>query len=98
VQSGLAGDGGEDMYLPTGDGFFAIINPASSSLVYSTYFGGSMDDAFTGMVMDASGNAWLTGYTLSESGCQTKGAVPHRIDLLAHCSLREAVPLCGCWA
>lgn len=64
-QTTFAGDGGQFIYTPVGDGFFAIINPNSTSLVYSTYLGGSMDDAFTGLARDPSGNIWITGNTIS---------------------------------
>jgi hypothetical protein len=39
-----------------------VIDP---SLVYSTYLGGSADDVGSGIAVDASGNAYVTGYTLS---------------------------------
>ncbi len=59
------GDGGQDPYLPIGDGFFTVINPNSTTPVYSTYFGGTMDDVFAGMSFDPSGNIWLVGNTVS---------------------------------
>jgi uncharacterized protein (TIGR03437 family) len=64
-QTTLRGDGGQDPYSPLGDGFFAIINPNSSSLLYSTFFGGAMDDQFMGMTFDPSGNLWILGNTMS---------------------------------
>jgi hypothetical protein len=57
--------------------FFAKINPALSgtaSLVYSTYLGGSGSDAATGLAVDGSGNAYLTGYTGSTNFPTTSGA------------------------
>src|SRR5260370_26268229 len=47
------------------DGFVAKINPnqAASSPLYSTYLGGSGDDVGTGIAVDSSGNAYLTGTT-----------------------------------
>jgi hypothetical protein len=55
--------------------FFAKINPAlsgSASLVYATYLGGSgnsgyVGDAGTGIALDGSGNAYVTGYTGSSN-------------------------------
>src|SRR6266478_2380361 len=47
------------------DAFVAKINPnaAGSSPLYSTYVGGSGDDVGTGIAVDSSGNAYLTGTT-----------------------------------
>jgi hypothetical protein len=52
------------------DAFFAKINPAlsgSASLVYATYLGAGEWDAGTGIALDASGNAYVTGYTYNSS-------------------------------
>jgi hypothetical protein len=61
--------------------FFAKINPTlsgSASLVYATYLGGSSSnnngDAGTGIALDASGNAYVTGYTHSSNFPTTSGA------------------------
>lgn len=48
----------------SGDGFIAKFNPAGG-LVYSTYAGGSSTDGFYGIAVDATGSAYVTGYTLS---------------------------------
>jgi hypothetical protein len=45
------------------DVFVTKINPTGSSLVYSTYLGGSGLDVGTGIVVDSSGNAYVTGST-----------------------------------
>jgi uncharacterized protein (TIGR03437 family) len=74
IQTAFKGDGGEDTYLPVGDGFFAIINPGSASLVYSTYFGGTLDDILTGLAFDPSGNLWLVGTTVSTDLAVTPNA------------------------
>src|SRR5208337_551888 len=47
------------------DAFVAKINPAGSALVYSTYLGGSSFDVGTGIAVDSSGNAYVTGQTAS---------------------------------
>jgi hypothetical protein len=39
------------------------INPAGSSLLYSTYLGGSGTDRGSGVAIDANGNAYVAGYT-----------------------------------
>jgi len=45
--------------------FVAKVNPAGTELVYSTYLGGSGSDIGSAIAVDGSGNAYLTGYTLS---------------------------------
>jgi hypothetical protein len=45
--------------------FVAKLNAAGSALVYSTYLGGSISDEGTGIAVDASGSAYLTGNTSS---------------------------------
>jgi len=47
------------------DGFVAKIDPTGTTLLYSTYLGGSGVDEVEGIAVDAAGNAYLTGYTLS---------------------------------
>jgi plastocyanin len=47
------------------DAFVAKLNPAGSALIYSTYLGGSGQDQGSGIAVDASGNAYVTGYTFS---------------------------------
>ncbi len=60
------------------DGFVAEIDIAASSLVYSTYLGGSGFDWVSGMAVDAAGNAHLTGPTTSNdfpiAGTPVQGA------------------------
>ncbi len=41
------------------------LNPAGTSVIYSTYFGGTGNDGATGIALDASGNVWITGITTS---------------------------------
>src|SRR5213594_1444650 len=45
------------------DAFVAKLNPAGSALVYSTYLGGSGQDEGTGIAVDSSSNAYVTGVT-----------------------------------
>jgi hypothetical protein len=49
----------------TQDAFVTALNPAGSALVYSTFLGGSLVDAGTGIALDASKNAYVTGQTSS---------------------------------
>jgi hypothetical protein len=45
------------------DGFVAKVSADGSTLVYSTYFGGSGNDSAFGIAVDSSGNAYLAGST-----------------------------------
>jgi hypothetical protein len=45
------------------DAFVTELNSSGSALVYSTYLGGSAGDRGYGVGVDASGNAYVTGYT-----------------------------------
>ena len=56
IQGSNAGDG---------DVFVTKINSLGSALIYSSYLGGSSDDQGFGISVDASGNAYVTGYTES---------------------------------
>jgi hypothetical protein len=45
------------------DAFIAKLSPKGDSLEYSTYLGGSNEDYILGVAVDASGAAYVTGYT-----------------------------------
>ncbi|HVB87376.1 MAG TPA: SBBP repeat-containing protein [Candidatus Dormibacteraeota bacterium] len=45
--------------------FVTKLNPSGSALVYSTYLGGSSRDSGTGIALDQSGDAYVTGWTSS---------------------------------
>ena len=49
----------------TGDAFVAKLDSTGSHLVYFTYLGGSADDGAYDLAIDASGNAYITGFTES---------------------------------
>jgi hypothetical protein len=49
------------------DVFVTKLNPAGSAIVYSTFIGGQNDDHGNAIAIDASGNAYITGYTLNVS-------------------------------
>ena len=49
------------------DAFVAKINPSGTAWVYSTYLGGNAVDEGYGIAADASGNAYVTGYTGSSN-------------------------------
>jgi MYXO-CTERM domain-containing protein len=46
-------------------GFVSKLDASGSSLAYSTYLGGSAGASATGVVVDASGDVYVTGYTSS---------------------------------
>jgi hypothetical protein len=48
------------------DAFVTMVSPSGSSLVYSTYLGGGLDDAANAIAVDAVGSAYVTGYTCSD--------------------------------
>ena len=47
------------------DGFVSKIDPTGTTLLYSTYIGGSGSDTFKSIAVDSTGAAWVTGYTTS---------------------------------
>jgi uncharacterized repeat protein (TIGR01451 family) len=49
------------------DAFVAKLNPLGTALVYSTFLGGEESDSAQGIAVDAAGNAYVTGITLSTS-------------------------------
>lgn len=56
--------------------FVTKFNPTGTALVYSTYFGGTAvgGEGATGIAIDTSGNAYVTGYTYSSDFPTTPGA------------------------
>ncbi len=57
-----------------GDAFVTKINPDGSSLIYSTFLGGSQTDIARDIAIDQEGNAYVVGYTLSPNFPVTLGA------------------------
>ena len=55
------------------DVFVAELSADGASLIYSTYWGGSGDDIGTGVAIDSSGNAYISGYTASPDFPVTPG-------------------------
>jgi Chitobiase/beta-hexosaminidase C-terminal domain/Bacterial Ig-like domain (group 3)/Beta-propeller repeat len=55
-------------------GFLTKMNNSGTSLVYSTYLGGSREDAVNALSLDSSGDAYLTGFTVSGDFPTTPGA------------------------
>jgi hypothetical protein len=55
--------------------FVAELNPTGTALVYSTYLGGSGSDTASGIAVDSSGDAFITGSTRSSNFPTTAGAL-----------------------
>ncbi|MGD0871537.1 MAG: SBBP repeat-containing protein [Bryobacteraceae bacterium] len=72
-QSAFGGAGGSPPFccgsnapfISFGDGFITKLNPTGTGVVFSTYFGGELDDAVTALALDSSGNVYVGGNTLS---------------------------------
>ena len=45
------------------DAFVSVLNPTASAFVYSTYLGGGSTDQGTGIAVDSTGEAYVTGLT-----------------------------------
>jgi hypothetical protein len=61
IQPVYGGSGG----IGDGDAFVTKINASGTAFVYSTYLGGSKDEWGQGITADGSGNAYVTGETMS---------------------------------
>ena len=57
-----------------GNAFVMELTPSTSTLVYSSYLGGSGDDTGFGIAVDATGNAFVTGEATSTNFPTTTGA------------------------
>jgi hypothetical protein len=66
---------------PDGDSFVTKLNAAGSALIYSTYFGGSASDSSFDIAIDASGNAYVSGSTVSTNFPTTPGAFDTNANL-----------------
>ncbi len=61
-----------------GDAFVVKLNPAGSALVYGTLLGGGGDDRASGLTIDSTGNALVSGSTFSTDFPVTADALPKR--------------------
>jgi uncharacterized repeat protein (TIGR01451 family) len=69
---GICSSGGYTYPCP--DAFVVKLNLSDSSISYSTFLGGSNRDEVSGIAIDSSGNAYLTGQTNSSDFPTTLGA------------------------
>jgi len=66
--------------VPCYDGFVTKLNPAGSALIYSTYLGGSPGgQSGGGIALNASGNAYVTGFTTSTNFPTTRHAFQRKL-------------------
>jgi len=65
------------------DAFVAKLSADGSQLLYATYIGGNASDVGTGIALDATGNAYVTGSTESSDFPTTPGAfeTTHAVDI-----------------
>lgn len=59
------------------DAFIAKLSADGTTLLYSTYLGGTADDYANGITVDTSGNAYVVGYTNSSDFPATPGSYAH---------------------
>ncbi|HWZ83823.1 MAG TPA: SBBP repeat-containing protein [Terriglobales bacterium] len=82
-----------DLNATAVDAFVAKINPnrvGVAGLVYSTYLGGSKPDSGIGIAVDAAGNAYVTGGTLSDDWVAPTATPPFQTTFAANGSNRDA--------
>ncbi len=71
--NGAPGGGAQSQNAGGGDAFVAKLNPAGSALSYFTFLGGASSDQASGITLESTNNAYITGYT-SSAGLATSGA------------------------
>ncbi|MEO8371128.1 MAG: SBBP repeat-containing protein, partial [Candidatus Solibacter sp.] len=73
LQRAFGGRGQQNQNQNYGDGFLVMFDAAGAKLTYSTFFGGLFDDEVMAMALDATGNVYLGGSTVSRN-LNTKSA------------------------
>ena len=66
------------------DAFVTKLDPTGSSLVYSTYLGGTDYEVGSGIAVDADFNAYVTGYTVGTDFPTTVGAFQPAVNGASH--------------
>jgi hypothetical protein len=70
----IAGPGIQGTSAGNGDGFYAKLDPTGGFLDYGDYIGGSLGDLVTGIAVDGTNNAYVTGITVSSNFPITSGS------------------------
>lgn len=73
LQTHYGGSAGQNWYH-SGDGFVTKLNPTGDKLIYSTYVGGSADDAAMAITIDSAGDAYVAGGSASRDFPTTPGS------------------------
>jgi hypothetical protein len=68
-------------YGGNGDAFVAEVSSTGSTLVYSSYLGGSGLDQGNGITVNSAGDAWVTGSTQSSNLSIPAGTTPYQTTL-----------------
>ncbi len=69
------GGSGASPYDGVGDGFLTQVNGSTGAVMYSTFLGSTSWDAMAAIAVNASGSAYLLGYTASPTFVTTPGTV-----------------------
>jgi len=63
--------------VPCPHAFAVKVKADGSALIYSTYISGKLGDAVSAAALDAAGNLYVSGYTMSTGGPVSDGALRH---------------------
>ena len=79
-----------------GDAFLTALNPSGTGLLFSTYFGGSLEDTLTAIALDTAGNVYAGGSTLS-TNFPVRGAFQDKFGGVAPFSVQPVIPTGDGW-
>jgi hypothetical protein len=74
------------------DAFLSEISANGESLIYSTYYGGSNDEISFGLAVDASGDGYLVGRTISTNTPVTTNAYQKKLEGLVNAFVAKIQP------